>query len=111
TAGLSPAALAEAYFDWAAHLATAPGKQSQLVEKAFRKAVRLAHHLSKQMIPNGCGAEPCIEPLPQDRRFAGDAWQTWPYNFIYQSFLLQQQWWHNATTGVRGVTAQHERVV
>jgi polyhydroxyalkanoate synthase len=111
TAGLSPAALAEASFDWAAHLATAPGKQSQLVEKAFRKAVRLAHHLSKQMIPNGCGAEPCIEPLPQDRRFAGDAWQTWPYNFIYQSFLLQQQWWHNATTGVRGVTAQHERVV
>ncbi|WP_442909792.1 PHA/PHB synthase family protein [Hyphomicrobium sp.] len=112
TAGLSPAALAEAYFDWAAHLATSPGKQAQLIDKAFRKSVRLGRHLSKQMMAGGCGGErPCIEPLPQDRRFAGAAWQTWPYNVIHQSFLLQQQWWHNATTGVRGVTEQHERVV
>jgi polyhydroxyalkanoate synthase len=111
TAGLSPAALTEAYFDWAAHLATSPGKQAQLIDKAFRKTVRLGRHLSKQMI-EGCGGErPCIEPLPQDRRFSGAAWQTWPYNVIHQSFLLQQQWWHNATTGVRGVTEQHERVL
>ncbi|MGE0022411.1 MAG: PHA/PHB synthase family protein [Hyphomicrobium sp.] len=112
TAGLSPAALAEAYFDWATHLASAPGKQSQLLDKAFRKAVRLGHHASRQLVAQGgTSEEPCIEPLPQDRRFASEAWQKWPYSFIYQSFLLQQQWWHNATTGVRGVTAQHERVI
>ena len=94
------------------HLASSPGKQSQLAEKAFRKAVRISTHLTKHLGPHPALAPtPCIEPLPQDRRFADEAWQTWPFSFIYQSFLLQQQWWHNATTGVRGVTAQHERVV
>ena len=34
-----------------------------------------------------------------------------PSNFIYQAFLLQQQWWYNATTGVRGVSQQHEKMV
>ncbi len=111
TAGLSPAALAEAYFDWAAHLATSPGKQAQLVDKALRKTVKLGRHLSRQMIGGCDGDRRCIEPLPQDQRFSGAAWQTWPYNVIHQSFLLQQQWWHNATTGVRGVTQQHERVL
>jgi polyhydroxyalkanoate synthase len=110
TAGQSPAALAEAYLDWATHLAFAPGKRLQLVDKAMRKAMRFAnyaHHCAQQ----GGRAECCIEPLPQDRRFAGEAWQQWPFNLIHQSFLLNQQLWHNATTGVRGVTRQHEAMV
>ncbi len=98
-----------AYMDWATHLAMSPGKQMQLAEKAMRKSMRLARQLANNAGDHS--ADPCIAPLPQDRRFAGDAWQTWPYNFIYQGFLLQQQWWHNATIGVRGVTRQHENVV
>lgn len=110
TAGLSPAALAEAYFDWATHLAFAPGKRLQLVDKAVRKMVRLANFVQR-CGPTGGMSERCIEPLPQDRRFISPEWDKWPYNFISQSFLLQQQWWHNATTGIRGVTAQNERIV
>ena len=49
--------------------------------------------------------------MPQDRRFAGDDWHNWPFNFIHQAFLLNQQWRHNATTGIRGISKQHERLV
>jgi poly[(R)-3-hydroxyalkanoate] polymerase subunit PhaC len=110
TAGLSPAALAHAYLHWATHLADAPGKRLQLVDKAARKAVRFANYATRYAMSAG-HAECCIEPLPQDKRFAAEGWQQWPYNFIYQSFLLQQQWWHNATTGVRGLSKQHEKMV
>ena len=56
-------------------------------------------------------AEPCIKPLPQDHRFRDPAWQAFPFNAIEQSFLLAQQWWHNTTAEVPGVTPQHERLV
>jgi polyhydroxyalkanoate synthase len=110
TAGLSPAALAEAVLDWAAHLAMSPGKQIQLVQKAMRKSARFVHHVHS-CAQHGGLREPCIAPLPQDKRFVGEVWQQWPYALIYQGFLLQQQWWHNATTGIRGVTRQHEAML
>src|SRR5690606_22437843 len=56
-------------------------------------------------------AAPAIEPLPQDRRFADPAWKEAPFNLITQAFLLNQQWWHAATTGVTGVTKHHEDMV
>ena len=47
TGGLSPAALAGAYWDWAVHLAASPGKQMQLAEKAWRKAARLGGYAAR----------------------------------------------------------------
>jgi polyhydroxyalkanoate synthase subunit PhaC len=108
SAGVSPAALLLAQTDWLAHLMLSPAKQVELVHKAWRKALRLALYLPQAMRSDGSC---CIEPLPQDRRFADPAWRQWPFNTIAQSFLLTQQWWHNATTGVRGVSRHHEDVV
>jgi len=108
--GLSPMALVAAYWDWASHLAFAPGKRLQLSEKAAKKSLRLGNYVMRHALHLD-GAEPCIEPLPQDRRFINDAWRKPPYDMIYQAFLLSQQWWHNATTGVRGVTRKHEKMV
>nr|WP_073144942.1 alpha/beta fold hydrolase [Litoreibacter ascidiaceicola] len=110
TAGLSPIALASAYSDWAMHLASAPGKRLELLEKAGKKTWRLANHAT-HCVGNPDTSDTCITPLPQDRRFKDESWQKWPFNLMYQSFLLNQQWWHNATTGVEGVTQQHENVV
>jgi polyhydroxyalkanoate synthase len=108
TNGLSPAALMGAWFDWATHIVAAPGKQLQLLESAANKIQRQSR-FALNCATKSDQTAPCIVPLPQDNRFSGDAWQTKPYNMIYQGFLLQQQWWHNLVTGVPGVTAQHER--
>jgi polyhydroxyalkanoate synthase subunit PhaC len=110
TAGLSPAALAHAYFDWTTHLAYAPGKRLQLMDKATRKMLRFANYACRSAV-EGESAECCISPLPQDKRFVAEEWQKWPCNLIYQAFLLNQQWWHNATTGVRGISKRHEEMV
>jgi polyhydroxyalkanoate synthase len=109
TSSISPASLALAYFDWAIHLSESPGKWGQLLEKAVRKAIRLNIYAGR--VSSGLSSEFCIQPLPQDRRFRDEAWQQWPFNLIHQAFLLDQQWWHNATTGVGGVSHHHEQVV
>jgi len=109
TQGISPPSIVSAYMDWWTHLAMSPGKQAELVAKAQRKAMRLGLAAVRGASPRG--GDPCIEPLPQDRRFAAPGWQRCPFNLAYQAFLLHQQWWHNATTGVEGVSAHHEQLV
>ena len=109
TGGISPASAMLAYLDWAVHLANSPGKQNELVKKAIRKSVLLSSYLEGLCT---CKTDkPCIAPLPQDKRFSAPEWQTFPFNVYYQTFLLMQQWWYNATTGVHGVSKHHEDVV
>jgi len=109
TGGLSPAALLEAFSDWGIHLANAPAKQADLARKACRKWIRFLHFAAQSaLVPE---APPAISPLPGDRRFDGADWQRPPFSLLWQSFLLTQQWWHNATTGVRGVDPRHADIV
>ncbi len=109
TGGVSPTAVQLAFFDWANHLALNPGRQWALQEKALRKSLRLAAYMGH--CAGGDKPERCIEPLTRDHRFDDSAWGTWPFSFIHQAFLLQQQWWHVATTGVPGIDPHHEEVV
>jgi polyhydroxyalkanoate synthase len=109
TAGLSPAALLEAFSDWAIHLANAPGKQADLVRRASRKWLRYAYYALRA--PSAPDTPPAIEPLPGDHRFTAADWQMLPFSLIWQGFLFTQQWWHNATTGVRGVEPRHAEIV
>jgi len=110
TGGLAPMGMSEAFTDWAVHLATSPGKNVQLAGKAWRKWTRFAEFAGHTIL-DGNADTARIEPLPQDRRFADPEWHAFPFNLIQQGFLLQQQWWHNATTGVPGVSRHHEQVV
>ncbi|TFW23133.1 PHA/PHB synthase family protein [Duganella callida] len=109
TAGISPVALSLAFSDWARHLALSPAKWVRLAEKTGRKTLRFQRYAGQALLEPGTAA--CIAPLPQDHRFDAPAWRQWPFNYVSQAFLLQQQWWHNATTGVGGVSPHHEQVV
>ena len=109
TAGITPAGLASVYFEWLAHLMLSPGKQLELIEKYNRKLRRFGQYVNR--LATDPATQACIEPLEQDSRFRDEGWQRWPYNLIQQSFLLTQQWWHNATTDVDGLSPGREHVI
>lgn len=109
TGGVSPGSAALAFFDWSFHLASAPGKQAELLWKGARKSGRMmAHLMATTVAPD---TPPAILPLPGDRRFSHEGWQKPPFSWMAQSFLLGQQWWHNLTHEVPGVMKHHEDVV
>ncbi len=109
TQGISPAVVSLAFLDWLVHLGISPGKQARLVEKALRKAARISLYGAQRL--SGAHMAPCIVPLPDDKRFTAPAWQQWPFDLYYQSFLLTQQWWANATMRLPGVSKRHEAIV
>lgn len=80
TSGIAPSVLAEAWTDWTVHLAASPGKQLQLANAAVENAQKLwMKALSGRIVPS--------DAIP-DRRFTGEAWQTYPFNLWAQAHLL-----------------------
>ena len=89
TLGFSPISLLKAWQDWMLHLAIAPGKQQEIATKGIETLARLQQFLAAFAL-NGDEAEPRVRPLPQDQRFQHVGWQTFPFSFIHQSFLLSR---------------------
>ena len=111
SASISPQSLLLAWTDWASHLASSPGKQSELMSLAAEQASALAGYLRECLLAGTGEARDCIETPVQDWRFAAPEWRHWPFNLLHQVFLLNQQWWSQATHGVSGVDKHHENVV
>src|SRR6516165_4599335 len=109
TLGISPAALSQAYIDWLQHIVFSPDKQFALAEMVVRQWARHLKYCRSACADLNCPH--CVEPLPQDKRFAGAAWQRWPFNALYQAFLLTEEWWRDATAGIAGVSKHHQDVV
>ncbi|HEY9453673.1 MAG TPA: alpha/beta fold hydrolase [Bradyrhizobium sp.] len=110
TGGISPAALLLAYGDWLSHLVAAPQRQIENAQDALIGAKRLFDAAQNVYSP-GQAPWSLIKPQAQDRRFAGPEWEQPVFNLMAQAFLLGQQWWHDATTGMRGVSKQNEAIV
>lgn len=102
TAGVSPAACANPFFDWFIHLASAPGLQLELLGDAAQRSIRLLNFMHSAATL-GRDVLPCVTAQPHDRRFSSEHWREFPFNVFSQSFLLMEEWWHEAATRVRGV--------
>ena len=108
TGGISPVALSLAWLDWGAHLAAAPQHQMELSRKIFRDSGRFLEAAAR-----ATSQEPwsVIRPQGRDRRFKDRQWEAAPFNLLAQAFLLTERWWHDATTGIRGVSHANEAIV
>ncbi len=100
TGGVAPHAFLEAWSDWAQHLARAPGRQLELVERAQQNVLKLA---AQVVSPD---AAPAFTPKPYDHRFRHPGWQKPPFNAMQQGFLAAQDWWDYATDHLRGLRPQ-----
>ena len=87
--------MAAACLDWFIHLAASPGKQQALAMSALRSLV------------DG----PATTAAVKDRRFSDPSWQPWPFSQIAQVFQQHEAWCLEASTGVQGVSAHHEKQV
>ena len=104
TQGISPHALYDAWFDWAAHLVNAPGRLVELGIEAVNIGARLARFAANGLSEH---AEPPFAPQADDRRFSDQGWKRLPYALWQQAFLAQEAWWASATREVRGMTAKN----
>ena len=108
---LSPESAWLAFYDWAAHLASSPGKRMELAQLAQEQATQLVTYLRECLVHGPGQSRACIEPPATDRRFSEPEWRAWPFNLMHQSFLLTERWWDAATHGVWGVEKHHQDVV
>ncbi len=115
TGSVSPQSIALAWLDWASHLATSPGKLTELTQLAMEQANALGNYARESMVATSrralsADSEMPAPPLP-DRRFKDPLWQQFPYSVMQQAFLMNQRWWDAATRDVRGVSPHHANEV
>ncbi len=105
TSGLSPHAVLDAWGDWAMHMARAPGRQMELMERAQENWLKLAQFTSATML--GKTPKPPFRPGKYDTRWSHKDWDQPPFALWQQGFLGVQDWWQAATADLRGLRKQN----
>jgi len=104
TLGVSPHAVADAWLDWAIHLARAPGRQAALAERATTNVLKLVRYGAEALA--GREAEPPFVPRAYDHRWRHEGWHKLPFSLLQQGFLAQHDWWEAATADLRGLKSK-----
>ncbi len=105
TGGVSPHAMLDAWGDWAMHLARAPGRQLELMERARDNWFKLAQ-FAAQGASGKDGKKP-FTPGTYDTRWSHEGWDRPPFALWQQGFLATQDWWQAATSDLRGLRKQN----
>jgi len=105
TSGLSPHAILDAWGDWAMHLARAPGRQIELMERAQENWIKLAQFSMAATL--GHTKDIPFAPGRYDTRWSHAGWGKPPFAVWQQSFLGAQDWWQAATSDLRGLKRQN----
>ncbi|MEO6354230.1 MAG: alpha/beta fold hydrolase [Burkholderiaceae bacterium] len=107
TGGISPTSMSVAMLEWMLQLGMSPGHRIELLALLKKQAAEWGPFMSSA-ITSGTGQ---VSVTDSDSRFNREEWSHWPYNVFAKSFLQTQEFWQQATTGIRGVTPHHEHVV
>lgn len=101
TGGVSPHAVADAWTDWWLHMARAPGRQLELIERAQQNSLNLMNHARNALL--GHVDTPPFNPKNHDTRWTHPDWAKPPFSLWQQGFLAMQDWWDHATDDLRGL--------
>ncbi len=99
TGGLPPARILEAYFDWLLNLATAPGRQLQILEALLRSRGELLIALFGKIQP------------PSEPRFAAPGWQRKPFAWLAQAAAKRDALIDIATAPLPGMDRHNAELV
>jgi len=106
TGGVSLIGLGLAWFDWASHLLTSPGRQAELMRNASVDVMRQFDSTVGEL--SGQSHTTAMEYA--DRRFNSPNWKKPPYSILVQNFRAVEQWWDEAFK-IHGVSGRHQALL
>jgi len=101
TFGVSPASLGTAYCAWILQLLQSPGHLMALISYPTMHASDCVNNILCEDSAHNA----------HDIRFQKDSWQSMPWRLYAENFLMVEEWWHQATTHVPGLSSRVERTV
>ena len=105
TGGLAPDDYAQAWWDWYLNIAQTPAKQSEIAKTAFDA---LLDNFNFGM--RAATGQP-VAPGGDDKRFASEAWNQWPFNVMARGYMNWENLVKQATSDVPGLSPHNADLV
>ncbi len=105
TGGLAPEPFVQAWWDWYLGLSKTPEVQAELSKKAWAKVLDTWQFAASAT--QGAG----VAPAPEDKRFAHEGWNQWPFNVYARGYRNWENWWQEALTSVPDLDGRSAKLV